>query len=192
MVVVAVAGVVALGVLLAACGGGASKSAATTPSTTAVPSSSVGSGGATNVAVLTAFRACLTQHGVALPTFTPRTTVPGQSPPSSTAGGSGLGRGSGGGGVNGVFTNPADQAAVSACESTLPAGYLAQQQARANQRAAFNSCMADHGVTIASTTPGSPPTTLYTSSAAYKTCSPLLPARPQGAPSGASTTTPAA
>jgi hypothetical protein len=85
-----------------------------------------------------------------------------------------------------VFTNPADQAAVQACQSKLPAGYLAQQQARQNQQTAFDSCMADHGVTITTAPAGTPPSSIDTTSAAYKTCSPLLPTRPQ---SGAATTT---
>jgi hypothetical protein len=191
-VLIVMAGFVALGALLAACGASSSSKGSTTTTSTS-GSASAGSGsaasGAATASQLAAFRACLAQQGVSLPTFTPRTTVAGQSPPSSVAGGSGFGRGAGGGGLNAVFTNPADQTAVTACASTLPAGYIAQQQARANQQAAFNSCMADHGVTVPPTTPGSPPPTIDTSSAAYQTCSPLLPARPQGAPS---TTAPAA
>src|SRR6202022_1430154 len=145
------------------------------PPTTTGGSGGQGTGGAT-AAQLQAFRTCLTQHGITLPTFTPRTTVPGQTTPSTSAGsGTPAGRGGGGGGLNAVFSNPADQTAVKACESILPAGYVAQQQARQNQRAAFNSCMADHGVTVPAATPGSPPPTVDQTSAAYKMCSPLLP-----------------
>jgi hypothetical protein len=96
--------------------------------------------------------------------------------------------GGGGGALNAVFSNPADQPAVQACQGTLPAGYVAQQQARQNQQAAFNSCMADHGVTVPTPTPGSPPTSLDQTSAAYKVCSPLLPTRPAGTPSASTTT----
>jgi hypothetical protein len=179
------ASLVVAALLLAACGGGTSKTAATSPTTTTAGS---GTGGAT-AAQLQAFRTCLTQHGVTLPTFTPRTTVPGQTTPSTSAGsGPPTGRGGGGGGLNAVFSNPADQTAVKACQGTLPAGYVAQQQARQNQRAAFNSCMADHGVTVPATTPGSPPPSLDQTSSAYQICSPLLPTGGSGrAP--ASTTT---
>jgi hypothetical protein len=124
---------------------------------------------------------------VTLPTFTPRTTTPGQSPPSSRPTGSGGGGGAGGG-VTAAFANPSDQTAVKACQGLLPSAYVAQLQARANQRAAFDSCMADHGVTVTPASPGAPPTTLDTSSAAYKTCSPLLPSRPQNTGSGPTTT----
>ena len=182
--------IVVMATVLAACGGGTStKTAAASPPTT---SASAGAGTITPTAAqLQAFRTCLTQQGVTLPTFTPRTTTPGQTPPS-TGTGSRSGLGGGGGALNAVFSNPADQAAVQACQATLPAGYVAQQQARQNQQAAFNSCMADHGVTVAPTTPGSPPPTLDRSSDAYKTCSPLLPARPQGASAAPATTAPAA
>jgi hypothetical protein len=186
------AALVVLGLVVAACGGSAKTAAgASTASPTTAPASGVpAASGGLSPAALQAFQACLTQHGVTLPTFTPRTTTPGQSPTSSPTAGVG-GRGGGAGGLGGVFTNPADQTAVQACQSTLPAGYLAQQQARANQRAAFNSCMADHGVTVAPAAPGSPPPTLDTSSSAYRTCSALLPARPQGGASSPTTTTPA-
>jgi hypothetical protein len=176
--------------LLAACGGGTSKTAAASPPTTPAGAGGSGTGGAT-AAQLQSFRTCLTQHGVTLPTFTPRTTVPGQTTPSTSAGSATpTGRGRGGGGLNAVFSNPADQTAVKACQSTLPAGYVAQQQARQNQRAAFNSCMADHGVTVPASTPASPPTTLDQTSAAYQICSPLLPTGgPSRAPSSTTTST---
>ena len=188
--------VLVMAALLAACGGGTPKAAAVSPSTSTTAG---GSGTSTATAAqLQAFRTCLSQHGVTLPTFTPRTTVPGQTPPSTGTGtGSGSGSGSrtgfaggGGGGLSAVFASPADQAAVTACQSTLPAGYVAQQQARANQRSAFDSCMADHGVTVPTATAGSPPTTLDPTGAAYQICSPLLPARPAGtAPSSTTTST---
>jgi hypothetical protein len=175
-------------ILLAACGGGTSNTTAASPPTTLT--TTAGSGTAATAAQLQAFRTCLTQHGVTLPTFTPRTTVPGQTTPSTSAGSATpTGRGGGGGGLNAVFSNPADQTAVNACQSTLPAGYVAQQQARQNQRAAFNSCMADHGVTVAAATPGSPPATLDQTSAAYKICSPLLPTGGPSRASASSTTT---
>jgi hypothetical protein len=178
--------------LLAACGGGTSKTAAASPPTTPAGPGGAGTGGAT-AAQLQAFRTCLAQHGVTLPTFTPRTTVPGQTTPSTSAGSrTPTGRGGGGGGLNAVFSNPADQNAVNACQNTLPAGYVAQQQARQNQRAAFNSCMADHGMPVPATAPGSPPSTLDQTSAAYKACSPLLPTGGPNGASASSTTTPAA
>jgi hypothetical protein len=180
---------VVVGLILTACGGGTAKTAAATSAPTTTAACGSGAGGAT-AAALQAFRTCLSQHGVTFPTFTPRTTVPGQTTPSAGAGsGSPTGRGSGAGGLNAVLSNPADQAAVQACQSTLPAGYLAQQQARQNQRAAFNSCMADHGVTVPAATPGSPPAALDQTSAAYKVCSPLLPTGSPSRPSASSTTT---
>jgi hypothetical protein len=175
--------------ILTACGGGTSKTAAAASTPTTAASGGSGAGGVT-AAQLQAFRTCLSQHGVTLPTFTPRTTVPGQTTPSTNAGsGSPTGRSGGAGGLNAVFSNPADQAAVTACQGTLPAGYLAQQQARQNQRAAFNSCMADHGVTVPAATPGSPPAPLDQTSAAYKTCSPLLPTGSPSRTSASITTT---
>jgi hypothetical protein len=184
--------IVVMAALLAACGGGASaKTAATSPPTT---TGVAGSGTITATAAqLQAFRNCLSQQGVTVPTFTPRTTVPGQTTPSTSAGSrTPTGRGGGGGGLNAVFSNPADQNAVNACQNTLPAGYVAQQQARQNQRAAFNSCMADHGMPVPATAPGSPPSTLDQTSAAYKACSPLLPTGGPNGASASSTTTPAA
>jgi hypothetical protein len=185
-----VALLVVAALLLAACGGGTSKTAASPPPTTTAGGGGTGNGGAT-AAQLQAFRTCLSQHGVTLPTFTPRTTVPGQTTPSTSAGPAApAGRGGGGGGLNAVFSNPADQTAVQACQGTLPPGYVAQQQARQNQQAAFNSCMADHGVTVPATTPGSPPITLDQTSAAYQSCSPLLPTGgPSRAPASSTTST---
>jgi len=184
------AAVLACGVVLAACGGSSSPKAVSSTSPTTAATTPSSAGGA-NTAALQAFRSCLTQHGVTLPTFTPRTTTPGATTPAAGTSGSGSGTGAGrgfggGGGLNAVFNNSADAAAVQACQNLLPPGYLAQQQARQNQLAAFDSCMADHGVTITTTPAGTSPTSIDTTSAAYKTCSPLLPTRPAA---GSTTTT---
>jgi len=191
--------VVALALALAACGGASAKPASTT---TTAPSSAAGTG-RPNAAALQAFRDCMQKAGVTIPTAPPRPA--GQTPTTdangSFRGGGGGGGGRGlGGGLGGVFnsTDPNTQAALKGCESKLPAGFLQQQQQRQNALAAFNSCMKDHGVTIAPATPGapSPSTTIDRTSDAYKTCSLLLPARPNGGPGGAgssstSTTAPA-
>lgn len=167
----------------AACGGGGSKPAAASGAATTVA-------GRADQSAVVAFRTCLQQHGVTLPTFVPRSTTPGETRPSRPQGldnggpGGGSGGGffrGGGGGFGNVLNDPAAQKAVQACQDKLPAGFLAQMQARRNQMNAFYSCMADHGVTTTSGTPGSGPRpTLDRSSAAYAVCSALLPSRPNG------------
>jgi len=187
---------VALSLALAACGGASAKS---TTTTTTAPSGAAGTG-RPNAAALQAFRDCMQKAGVTIPTAPPRPA--GQTPTSNANGSFGGGGGGGGrgfgGGLGGVFnsTDPNTQAALTRCESTLPAGFLQQQQQRQNALAAFNSCMKDHGVTITPATPGAPSTTIDRTSDAYKTCSLLLPARPNGGPGGGassstSTTAPA-
>lgn len=169
--------------VLSACG---PSSKAANPSTTAT---SAGTSGGAGAAALQPFRDCVTQHGVTLPTprARPSTSAPAADAGATTpdSGRRGGGGGGGSGGLNSVFSDPANQGAIDACKDTLPAGFLAQQQARQNARAAFVSCMSDHGVT---STSGVASTTLDTSSPAYQACSPLLPARNPGGPT--TTTTP--
>jgi hypothetical protein len=137
-------GTVALAVLLGACGSG--KPAATaseSPTTTAADSTTT----AANNAAATAYRDCLSQHGVTLPNFgqggqrgnggTPTDTAAGggsatgsstpadSTPPNSTPGNStppdSRPRGSFPGGPNGSV-DPATQAALQACASLRPQG----------------------------------------------------------------------
>ncbi|GAC1320405.1 MAG: hypothetical protein NVSMB12_20120 [Acidimicrobiales bacterium] len=200
----------ALLAVLAGCGGGSKSSSA--PTTTAAPGRAAGAAGGGNRAALAAFRACMAKHGSPLPTFAPRATtgtppasVPGNGappdngvPPDTGAGpgggtapgGAGAAAGSrgfgGGGGIGNVATStdPAVRSAFAACQSTLPAGFLPQQQQARQQRAAFNSCMKDHGVTLPSgpAPTGDTTTTVDRTSpaytAAFAVCGQLLPQRP--------------
>lgn len=165
---------VALTLVLAACGGGSAKPAAAPATTTQAP---VGAGGrASTRAAIAAFRACLQQHGVTLRSVP--TTAPGQTPVTGAEGGAGGRRfpGGGVGALGGVLTNPADQAAVQACQSTLPAGSLSQLQQRGNQVTAFRSCMKDHGVVVTGGFgPGSTTTTTPAYAAAFAVCRAILP-----------------
>lgn len=158
-----------LGLVLAACSGGAS--AKTSPTTTT--STTVDRG-----AALQAFRTCLQQHGVTLPT--PPTTTPGETRPSRGTGGFLFGDGA---------NDPATRAAVQACQSKLPAGFVQRQQQRQQQFAAFVSCMKDNGVTITTVQggPGGGLGSIDRTSAAYQKCSVLL---PTFAPRSSTTTTP--
>lgn len=176
-----------LAVVLTGCGGGSKPATATTTTTTAA-----GAPGGANRAALAAFRACMAKNGSPLPTFAPRAnngTPPSSLPDNAAApdnggapgAGGGAGRGFGGGiGNVATSTDPAVQKAFAACKSTLPAGFLQQQQ----QRSAFNSCMKDHGVTLPSgaPTPGETTTTIDRNSpaytAAFAVCGQLLPQRP--------------
>jgi len=187
-----------IALVAAACGGGSSK--ASTTSTTAAPAGATATttgGGRLNSTALQAFRTCLQQHGVTLPT--PPTTTPGETfPTAGTGAGGGTGRrfgGGFGGGFGGVFTNPADQSAVQACQSDLPAGFLQQQQQRQQQFTAFISCMKDNGVTITTAAGGNPASlgSIDRTSAAYQKCSVLLPNNGNfGRPGGTGSTTTAA
>lgn len=175
-------------VLLAGCGGG-SRPVTASPTTTTAARSPGGS------AALAAFRACMAKNGSPLPTFAPRPnngTPPSSGPDNAAApdtggppgAGGGAGRGFGGG-IGNVATSadPAVQKAFAACQSTLPAGFLQQQQLAQKERLAFNSCMKDHGVTLPSGPPasGETTTTIDRNSPAYTTafavCGQLLPQR---------------
>jgi hypothetical protein len=186
---IAVAPFVAFATLLAACGGGgsSSKSAAATGSTTTTPA------GRFNAAAMQPFVACMSQHGVTVPTFAPRTTPPptdtnatDANGPRRRGGGAGFGGGAGLGAIINS-TDPATVAAYNACKSTLPAGVLQGQ----NARQAFVSCMKDHGVTVTGNGffgdgRGSTTTTTPQYAAAFSTCRALLPQRPNR---GSTTTT---
>lgn len=175
-------------VLLAACGGGSAKAATAKTTTTTAPA-----GARANAAALQAFRSCLTQHGVTLPT--PPTTAPGQTfaPRDQTGqdGGRGFGGGFGGGfgALGAIANNPAYQAAFNACKGTLPAGFLQRQQQRQQQFNAFISCMKDNGVTITTAQGSRGLGSIDRTSAAYQKCSVLLPNGGNFGPRNSTTTT---
>ena len=180
--------VLALG--LAACG----SSGTTTSSPTTAASAATGGAGGSDLA---AYRTCLSQHGVTLPTgggFGPGGGArPTGMPTDMPTGGSPAGSMPGGmpGGVvpSGVDAT-AYQRAQQACASLRPTGGFRGGGATFDSSAlqAFTSCMKDHGVTA---TNG--PQDLNRSdpkvAAAWKTCSVLLPAA-TGQPNPAPTTTP--
>lgn len=130
-----------------------------------------------------AYRDCLTQHGVTLPSAP--TTVAG----ATTVAGQPRGGGAAGG-LQSVMSDPANAAAVSACASLVPSGGFGggANGARAQAMQAYDSCLADNGVTVPTTVAGGPPPSIDQTDPAYAAaatkCAPLLPQRPN-----ASTTT---
>ncbi|MBN6546491.1 hypothetical protein, partial [Actinacidiphila bryophytorum] len=170
--------------LLAACSSGGSG----TPAAADAKASSSGSASASASASgsMTAYRDCLSQHGVQLPSFAPRTGRPTDRPsgrPSGRPGG-------GFGGFGGASADPKTQAAMKACEALRPQfsgrGGGAGGGADASAFQAFTSCLKDHGVTLPTGSPSSRPgrfgANLDTAdpkvAKAYATCKPLLPQRP--------------
>jgi len=153
----------------AACSGSSGKVAAASNASSPAPSSASGGN-------FQAYRDCLSQHGVTLPT---RPT--NQSGDSNASGSTRSGRG-GGGGFNGQFSAPpgVDQAtfdaAQQACASLRPAGGPGGRGGAAG--AAYRSCLADHGVTVPSTSSGGPPPSIDRNdpnfAAANQTCRALL------------------
>ena len=178
---------------LVACGGGGSNKTVAAPATTTTVA---GGGGGANRAALQAFTACLTQHGVTVPTFAPRqrpSTTLGTNTTVDNGGPPGGGGGFGGGGGRGVgtiinSTDPATKAAVAACQDKLPAGFLQQLQQGQTALNAYRSCMQSHGVTVGQGFRGgggSTTTTTPAFTAANNICKALLPARGAGGPGGA-------
>ncbi len=198
------AGLVGVVLLVAACSASAktASTSSTTPaaspavsaSPSATPSAAAGSGapGGRNGAAFAAYTACLAQHGVTVPSFSPGARPSGtfSRPPGGFSRPPGASRGPGGGGF-GAFgsPNPSTSAARAACASLLPAGAVGGNRTiSATTFAAFKSCMSDNGVTITSTDPqtairGLDRTDAKTA-AALKICQPIL---GQGAGSGAPT-----
>lgn len=195
---VATAGLVGVAMLVAACGGGSSKASSTgstgsttpavSPAVSAPPSpaaSATGSGGpdGRNGADLEAYRACLQQHGVTLPSFS-RSARPSGSfsrPPGGFSRPPGDFSGPPGGAGFGGFgsPNPSTSAAQAACASLAPAGgFAGGRTISATTFAAFKSCMSDHGVTITSTDPQAAIRGLdradAKTAAALKLCQPIL------------------
>ena len=179
--------VVAGTLFAAACSGSGGKVAAASDASSPAPSSSSGN--------FQAYRDCLSQHGVTLPT-----RPPNQSGDSNSSDSSGRpnGRGGGaGGGFNGQFSAPpgVDQAsfdaAQQACASLRPAGGQGGRGGGA-AGAAYRSCLADHGVTVPSTSSGGPPPSIDRSdpnfAAANDVCKALLPNRSNSSDSSSSST----
>ncbi|MEZ0092771.1 hypothetical protein [Streptacidiphilus sp. EB129] len=172
----AAAGLLSLGaLLLSSC---SSAPAATT--TAQAPASASSSGNAQ----MQAYRQCLSQHGVTLPTGRPsghRSGAPGNGTPGARPSG-GYGGGYGGGGFGGASADPATQAAMQACASLRPKGGFGGGRGGGNLNstamAAFSSCMKDHGITLPATGGlRALNTTDPKTAAAYAICKALLPTR---------------
>lgn len=180
--------------LLAACSSGSSGS----PSADAKASGSASAAASASASgSMEAYRDCLSQHGVDLPSFAPRTGRPSGRPSGMPSGRPSGGGGFGGfGGFGGASADPRTQAAMQACASLRPqfSGRGGAGGAGGDSSAfqAFTSCLKDHGVTLPSSS-ASPGATgrsrggmfgagLNTSdpkvAAAYNTCKALLPQRP--------------
>jgi hypothetical protein len=182
------AGVLALVALLGACG--TSKPAASAPASADTASADQTT---TTAAGNAAYRDCLSQHGVTLPSFrSPPSTPPDSSPSDSTPPASGP-RGSFPGGPNGS-ADPATQAALQACASLRPQGNgngFGNRAANSQAFQAYYSCLKDNGVDVPDTTAASgPPPSIDRSSPAFAAanakCQVLL---PQRGDNGSTTTT---
>jgi hypothetical protein len=158
------------GLGVAACSGSSAKVSSASNGSSAPSSSSSGA--------LQAYRDCMSQHGVTLPARNR-----GQSAGSSSSDASGSDQGGpGGGGFGGQFSLPpgVDQAtfdaAQQACASLRPTGGRGGAAS-----AAYRSCLADHGVTVPSTSSGGPPPSIDRNdpnfAAASQACRALLPSR---------------
>ncbi|WP_225849315.1 hypothetical protein [Streptomyces sp. HPF1205] len=197
--------------LLTAC----SSSSSGTASASGSPSGSVSaaaSASGNGAQEMQAYRTCLSQHGLNLPTFARRS--PGAGRPSGSPGagrGGGGGRGSGGGygggygggfpGFGGGTPDAATQKALDACASLRPRFNGRGGGANSTAFKAFTSCLKDHGVVLPTPSPGASngsgrpgfgpgfggPRGLNTAdpktAKAYETCRALLPQRPSGAAS---------
>jgi len=192
----AAAGTLSLGALLLT---GCSSSSATTA--TAQPSAS---GSASGSAQFTAYRNCLSQHGVTMPTGRPggggfsrnpsdRPTGGFSRNPSDRPSGRPGGNGGGGfGGFGGASADPSAQAALKACASLAPQGGFSGRGGASGgpggtALAAYTSCMKDHGITVpANGGARSVNTADPKTAAAYKVCKALLPTPGSvGGPAGA-------
>ena len=178
----ALGGFLAAGLVLAACGGGTSHAAGV--STGSTTTTTIGRRGG---AALSAFRDCMSSHGVTL--ALPNRPRNGNGTPPSTTPGETRPQGNGAGGFGGFgFGNFADRfktppagvdptkykAALAACMSTLPTRGVNPQNNSAF--AAYRSCLKDHGVTLPTAAgAGSINRNDPKVKAALKTCRPLLP-----------------
>lgn len=175
-----------LAILFTACGG--SGSAAPTSST---PSGTSGTSGKSGSSSFTAYRNCLSQHGVTLPNFSggngrrPGAGFPGEGAPA------GAGTPARRGGFGGFANNPKYQAAAKACANLRPKGGFGGGFGRGGFNspadAAYRNCLKLHGVTLPTGTASStPPSTISSSTfrAAAAACAALRPT-PTTTPSAA-------
>lgn len=183
--------------LLAACGSHSSGSGAPDAKSSAPASASAAASG--GAAGMEAYRDCLAQHGVKLPSFSPGASRPSGRPSGMPSGRpSGAFRGGFGGGTGGASADPERQKAAQACASVRPSFNAPGGPGGADSSAiqAFTSCLKDHGVTLPSASPDATTrprgggffgSRLNTSdpkvSKAYDTCKPLLPQRQGASPS---------
>jgi hypothetical protein len=206
------AGVVALStaalLAVAGCSGGATGSAAArtkdSPAGASPSGSASGSapGSASNRAAdFRAYTDCLQQHGVVVPTFSPRADASPRPRPSGTfvrPARSGGARNGGGFGFLGS-ADPSARAAMQACQSLAPQGGFGGGFGGGGRGggaistttfAAFKSCMSDNGVTITQTDSQQALRSLNRSdaktAAALKVCDPIL-GRPTTTPTPRST-----
>jgi hypothetical protein len=181
--------VAGLAILFTACGGSGS-AATTSTSTTAGSSNNSRNNGPSGSSSFTAYRNCLSQHGVTLPNFRG-----GARPGAGGTPGEGAPTGSGTpprrGGFGGFANNPKDQAAEKACASLRPkggfGGFGRGGGFNSAAGAAYRNCLKLHGVTLPSGTPsGSPSSTISSSTfrAAATACAALRPT-PTTTPSAA-------
>jgi hypothetical protein len=184
----AVAGCVALaalGLVAAGCGSSSPKAASAPPTTTAAAPTTAGP----RSAAFAAFQSCLKAHGITVPAFggfrgrrpgtgtSPQPPARSSTPPATTTAR-----------PRGAFRQltAKQQAAVTACRATLPAGTFAGGRRfggggpggrnRSPAFAEYTACLKQHGVVFGSTS--SSPTAFRKAQAA---CAKLLPATP-GAP----------
>jgi hypothetical protein len=172
-------------VVLTGCSSGSSSTASASASPSANSSASAGAGaGGRNSAQFTAYRQCLTQHGVTLPTghFSGRPSGGFSGRPSGRPSGGFGGGGFGGGGFGGASANPSEAAAAKACASLAPKGGFGGGgfggAGGSSALVAFTGCMKSNGVTVTdqqlrSLASSTDPKTV----AAYKICKALLPTR---------------
>jgi hypothetical protein len=210
-----------LAVLLAACGASAASSPAATGAASAAGGAAGGAGaaaaagpttttaaGGPNRAGLQAYRTCLSQHGVTLPTRPARPATGASTPadgtvpanPTGNAGGGfggGFGGGGFGGGLQAVLADPANKAAVDACKSLAPTGGFGTGGfgtggRRGQALQAYFSCLSDNGVAVPTTVAGGPPPSIDRTTPAFtaanQKCQVLLPQRTANSSTTSTTT----
>lgn len=156
--------------LLTACSSGSSSAQAKPSGSASGAPSDAGKGTGTGEQSMEAYRTCLSQHGLKIPTFARRS--PGESGgpgggfrggqggsgrPSGGFGGGGGGGGGGFPGFGGASPDAATQKALEACKSLQPKfDGQGGGQGGANNSAfqAFTSCLKDHGVVLPTPSPG--------------------------------------
>ncbi|QMU66904.1 hypothetical protein [Streptacidiphilus sp. P02-A3a] len=175
-------GLIAAGVLVsgAVLLTGCSSSSTASASSSSTPAAGASSSGSSQ---FTAYRTCLSQHGVTMPSghFSGRPSGrPSDRPSGSHSGGYGGGYGGGGFGFGGgASANPTMAAAAKACASLAPKGGFGGGGAGGSSAlVAFIGCMKSNGVTVTdqqvrSLSTSTDPKTV----AAYKVCDALLPTR---------------